>query len=688
VESRRSRRKKNKPGRRRLWPFLATLSFFLLLAAGTAFAFLFFTVEIEEPQMSAASSIYDRNGELVGRLFVENRTPIALGDIPVHLRQAVVAIEDHRFYLHHGVNPVSIGRALVRNLQSGRVVEGGSTITQQLAKNLFLTPERTLTRKIKELVLTLKLEMRYSKNELLAKYLNVIYLGHGTYGVEAAAQSYFQKPASELTLAESAMLAGLIRSPENYSPYVNPERAEERKNLVLDRMLDYNMIDGETAAAAKSEKVPLPGLRRPALRAPYFVQYVIEQLSQHHPEVERFIYRGGYRIETTLDLQLQLAAEKAVSERLPEGKPDSEGVLQPQVGLVAIDPNSGEIRAMVGGRSFENSKFNRALARRQPGSAFKPFVYAAVLDSGYTAVSRQVCEPVSFPGANPNQPYQPTDYGDQPYHYRPMTIREALKVSDNVVAVRWLAEIGPAKGVRYAQLLGIESPLEASLPLVLGASEVTPLEMAAAYCPFANLGLQVQPYAIRRAYDNQGNLLEENRPQVNKVLDENTAYLITDLLKTVMQPGGTGGHLGLGRPVAGKTGTSEDQRDAWFIGYTPDIVVAVYVGHDQPANLRGYGGTLAGPIWLQTLQEGLAGIPARDFPQPAGIRRVAVCSETGHLPNQTCPTVLEPFRQGTEPRQVCTVRHATGEITLEESAAAAEGETLPEVPEEQSEPAA
>ncbi len=612
------------------------------------------------PQVARATEIYDVNGVLATKLYVENRTPVPLTEVPDHLQKAVIAVEDDRFYRHFGIDPIGILRATVRNILAGRVVEGGSTITQQLARNLYLTQRRTLTRKLQELFIILQLEARYSKREILEMYLNQVYFGFGAWGVEAASQLYFGKHVRDLDLAESALLAGLLRSPEVYTPLRNPQLARERRNIVLNRMVELGLLSPDTAADAKEAPVRLAE-RRPRTRAAYFVDYVMRQIRARHPELERDILRGGYKIYTTMDLRMQEVAEDAVQAYLIKGQPDARGVLQPQVALVAIDPRNGYIKALVGGRNSENPSYNRAVvAHRQPGSAFKPFLYAAVLSSGYTAADQQVCEFVSFPGAAGAEPYVPKDYTEggrrPPYHYRPLSIREAIEISDNVVAVKWAAAIGPRSIVNMARRLGIESPLEPSLPLALGTSEVTPLEMAVAYAPFANMGWRVKPMAIRRITDASGRILEENRPEMTKVLDEGVAYILTDIMKGVISRGTASNLAGwLDRPAAGKTGTTDRSDNAWFIGYTPDLVAAVWVGNDMPSPLPGFGSTLAGPVWAGFMSKALAETLARDFPRPSNVISVAVSARDGLIPNPTSAVREELFIIGTEPHVVSPV---------------------------------
>lgn len=645
---------------------LLGLSLLALLIGVASFAVLVLITPLPEPAVPTATKVYDRNGELVASVFVENRIEIPFAEMPQHLRDAVVAVEDYRFYQHLGIDPVGLARAIYHNIRARKVVEGGSTITQQLAKNLFLTPERTLRRKFLEAVLTEKLEIRYSKDEILKMYLNTIYFGEGAYGVEVASQTYFGKHARDLDLAESALLAGLIRSPETYSPFKNPEGAIARQHMALDRMVEVGYITREEAQRAKAEEIEFA--EKPVTRnfAPYFVQYVTDVVRRIRPDItEADLARSGFVIRTTLDLRMQRAAQRALDAGLGQGTPDQRGVRQPQGALVAIDPRNGEIRAMVGGRSFSESTWNRAvLARRQPGSAFKPFLYAAVLSAGYPPTSRQMCAPVSFPGGKPGELWTPTDYKVD-YHYREMTIREAIKISDNVVAAKWASIVGPGRIARFANAMGVRSRLDINLSLALGTSPVTPLEMAAAYVPLANGGIYFEPTAVIEVKGPGGEDLIGGGgvtiPRKSyRAIDENTAYVLTSLMKSVLEPGGTAGHVGwrLGRPAAGKTGTTDLYKDAWFIGYTPDLVAGVYVGNDDMSKPVGRsGGSIAAPIWANFMAEALRNEPARDFPMPPGVVVERVCSVTGLRAGPTCPSYDEVFIRGTEPATECPGFH-------------------------------
>lgn len=601
-------------------------------------------VDFPEP-----SRILDANGIIITTLSEENRVSVTLDNISPYMQQAIVAIEDARFYQHHGIDPAGLARALWVNIKAGEIVEGGSTISQQLVKNLYLSPERTIVRKIEEIFLTIQLERKHTKKEILEMYLNQIYFGQGAYGVEAAARTYFNKPAKDLGLAESAMLAGVPRAPSIYAPSQNFEGAKARQATVLNRMVDLGMISREEAQNAGGQylqplKVPVS-----VRKAPYFTNEIMNYIEKNYSDGLEILYSGGLSIYTTLDLNMQEAAEKAVSQGLNESAPELDGA------LVAIDPKTGQVKAMVGGKNYARSQLNRALARFQPGSAFKPFLYAAAIDSGYTPGSTITCEPVSFPQANGTS-YEPHDFQGG-YHDRPFTLKEALYTSDNVVAVRLNDYVGPARVADYARRMGITSPLRPVLSLPLGTSEVTPLELAGAYGPLANKGIKTETYFIQKITDRTGRVLEEHRPKMEQAIDEKIAYVVSDMLTAVLQPGGTAANISaaIERPAAGKTGTTENLKEAWFVGYTPDLVAAVYIGYDDKSKEVGQTGSqIAAPIWASFVKVSLKNVPASGFTMPAGVIRVNICAEDGLLAGPfTTKSIETAFIQGTEPIAVC-----------------------------------
>lgn len=569
----------------------------------------------EAEPLSEASTLYDAEGEILASLGRGSGPFIPFGEIPRPVRDAVVAIEDFRFWSHPGVDLVGIARAVVVNLRRGGRAQGGSTITQQLARNLFLSPEKTYTRKFQEAIYALLLEARYAKSEILALYLNRVYFGDGAYGIEEAAQTYFGKSARALTLAEGALLAGLLRAPSRYSPYVNPDLALERRALVLSRMEELGLITAEEAERAKEAPLLLAGRR--GGQAPYFTDYVEAWL------VERFganrVFQEGLRVLTTLDQEVQFAAEEALGEH--------------QGAIVAIDPHTGHITAMVGGRDYRESQFNRATqSRRQPGSAFKPFVYAAALEQGWRMNDLVEDVPRAYGG------YAPRNFKEE--YWGAVTMKHALVESLNNGSVWLLNQVGVDRVLELARRLGITTltPDDRHLAIALGGltQGVIPLEMAAAYVPFANGGLWYEPIPVKEVRDRSGNLLYVHRPRPRRVLSEEVAYFITDMLSDAITRG-TGVAAAIGRPQAGKTGTTDDQVNAWFVGYTPELVAAVYLGNDDGRPVPGGGGTLAAPVWGRMMSAALSSRPPSSFSVPPFVvTGIPVDIFTGLLANEAC----------------------------------------------------
>ena len=595
------------------------------------------------------------------------RHPVPLATFPKHLVQAVLAAEDHRFYEHSGVDLRAVGRAVWVNVQRGELVQGGSTLTQQLVKNLVLTPKRTWARKVQEAALALIIERRYGKDEILAAYLNGIYLGqHGgfaVYGVGAAARSFFGKEADRLTLGESATLAGIIRAPNTYSPLQHPERARERRNIILRRMKDLGLLDERRLVQATKE--PLVVQRGTAMGAlgPYFADWVRAQVEQVQPADETS--SAGLRIYTTLHPVLQRAAEAALARGLDrlEGQYRALRRADPaarlQGAIVALDPRTGEIRAMVGGRDYGQSQFNRAVrARRQPGSAFKPFVYLAALGHGprgeppnFTPTSMLEDRPLTI-GTGRNA-WTPRNYENR--YEGTVTVRRALEQSLNAATV-WMAEsVGYDAVVRAAREAGFTSPLEPVPALVLGSFEVTPLELAAGYAPFASGGARIRPTGLRAVVDREGGVSQPSTERA-PALQPDEAFLITHLLKGVIDRG-TGASaraLGVEGPVAAKTGTTNEGRDTWFVGYTPRLIALVWVGFDQRDVLRLSGAQAALPIWADFMRTALGVVPAELFEPPTSITFRDVDGGNGRLATAWCPIVIrEAFLASTEPRESC-----------------------------------
>ncbi|WP_061213763.1 transglycosylase domain-containing protein [Syntrophomonas wolfei] len=599
---------------------------------------------IEVPQ---ASVVYDVNGEAIKGLGEQNRINIELSEMPNYFIKAVIAVEDKNFYQHHGIDMAGILRAIYVNIRERKIVEGGSTITQQTAKNLFLSNERTFLRKFKELFYALELERQYSKDEILTMYCNTIYFGQGAYGIEVAARTFFGKSARDLSLAESALLAGIPRWPSNYDPYINPEAAKKRQLVVLQRMQEEGYIDEESKARTAEEKLQYKKTSYIKGEAPYFIALVKDYLSKKYGE--QMIYQGGLKVYTSLDLYMQRAANQALQSGLENYDPNL------QAALVAVDPGSGGIRALIGGRDYASSTFNRVFSKRQPGSTFKPFMYSLALYSGFTAADKIMCEEVEYELPN-GDIYRPGDYGKEPYHWREFTLKEAVMKSDNVVAVRVNSILGPTAAASYAEKFGF-SNIQPVLSLPLGASEVRPIDMALAYAVFANRGIYSNANYILKVTDRNGKVLEENYPQQRRVIGEDNAYIITNILEGVLEAGGTGAHLRniIGdRIAAGKTGTTDEFKDAWFVGFTPRISCAVWVGYDKNRDVNISGGVIAGPIWAHFIEGASRRLAEGDFYRPDNIRLLNICLDSGLVASESCPRQVEmAFVAGSEPEDIC-----------------------------------
>ena len=641
-----------------------------------------------EPPGEEGLAMVELEPELVAAFFDETweeRNLVRLEEVPPRLMEAILSVEDTRFYQHKGVDLRSVARALWVDLKEGAIVQGGSTLTQQLVKNFFLTQERTLTRKINEIFMALLLEMRYSKEEILEAYLNEIYLGQsgtmGIYGVGEAARFYFGKSPEAMTLGEAALLAGMIKSPNSLSPYRDLERAKARKAVALDRMLALEKINLFQYNQALREELP----KRPPVEhgssAPYFMEFVRQQLSEHYSS--QVLTSEGLRIFTTLDMQQQKIAEEALVKGL-EGLERTyphlrrEDLQQKLQGcLVALQPQTGHIKAMVGGRDFQVSQFNRATqARRQPGSLFKPFVYAAAISQSLTVqgqpfTATTLIEDSPFTLMSETGIWNPQNY-DKTYHGT-VTLRTALENSLNVATARIAQEIGIDRVMSAARTLGIQSPLKNVPSLALGTSEVIPLEIASAYAVIANGGVKVEPLTIKEVVDATGQVLERRTLEMTTVLTPQEAYLLTYLLQGVVDRGTARGvrALGFDRPVAGKTGTTSDYKDAWFLGFTPDLLAVVWVGFDQSmpvesdasspdpngsgvGELRLTGAQAALPLWTEFMKQSMVGLPISDFVAPPRIIYRLIDPKTGLLSTQDCPEAIrEAFIEGTEPQESC-----------------------------------
>ncbi|WP_168123075.1 PBP1A family penicillin-binding protein [Paenibacillus sp. HB172176] len=648
-------------------PYAATLKKWLrrgAVAAAVVFAvsaglYLYLRAQaLPVSSISQTSQMLDLQGNVIDTFHAgENRRSVDLKDIAHTLIDATLAIEDRRFYEHAGFDLKGMARAVVVNVSSMSARQGASTLTQQLARNLYLTHERTWQRKLKEAVYTTQLEMNYSKDEILAMYLNQIYYGHGSYGIEAAAMMYFDKHASELSLAESAMLAGIPKGPKYYSPYMNMKNAKDRQYLILEAMKEGGSITGEQADAAFAEMLDLQPLSSEQQDgfAPYFRDYIRYLAVDKLGIDEKLLNEGGITIYTTLDQDIQAAAEESIKGGFPEKS-------EQQAALVAIDPRTGYIKAMVGGRDYHANQYNRVFAgTRQPGSSFKPFLYLTALRSGFMSpVTRFRSEPTVFSYDEGRKTYEPHNYGDK-YAEDYIDMRQAISGSDNIYAVNTIMTVGADKVIETARMLGIRSSMQPVPSLALGTFPVSPLEMASAYSAFSNEGERIEPAAILRIEDRKGQVLYEAKPRKEQVITPAEAYVMTNLLQSVFDKGGTAHRVAsvLKRPVAGKTGTTTT--DAWLVGYTPELAAAVWVGYDKDRLLSIAEAHRAAPIFAHFMEDALAAVPAKLFPVPEGVVTVLIDPQSGKLAGDTCPNKrMQAFLAGTEPTEVCGASFAEG----------------------------
>jgi len=660
AENRVKKKKKRQGGKIVLLLFLL-LS---LLLAGAAAAF-YFAFVFDLPRLTTlkdynpylVSEVYSQDDVLIGEFFIERRVVVPLAKMPRMLINAFVAAEDARFFEHHGIDYWRILGATFRNIEAFDVVQGGSTITQQIAKSFFLTPERSFTRKIKEAILAQRIESYLTKNEILFLYLNQIYLGEGAYGAGAAAKIYFGKTVENLTLAECAMMAGLPPAPNSLSPFRNPKKARERQLYVLNRMLEKQMVTPVQAIRAQGEEIRL----RPKGLRGNDAPYVLEMVRQHVEEKygKDLLYKGGLKIYTTINAQMQASAQTAVLKGLEEyegrGKKSKDRV-QVQGALIAMDPQTGFILAMVGGRDFSASQFNRATqAKRQAGSVFKPIVHAAALDKGFTPATIIVDEPLAYVDVPGKEPWEPKNFDRE--FWGPITMRKALTFSRNIPTVKIAQAIGLDYLIQYAKNLGIKSKLEPNLSLALGSANLSLLELTSAFGVFASQGYRAEPIFLTQIRDKDGNILEEVEPVAIEVISPQTAYLIASMMQSVIQEGTGQRAKALGRPAAGKTGTTNDYRDAWFIGFIPNhLVTGAWIGYDIEKPLGSYetGAVAALPIWLEFMKEATAKKTIENFPIPEGIVFVKIDAATGEPipPGRSNPSVraiFECFKEGTAP---------------------------------------
>lgn len=676
---------------------------------------------LEEYLPRLTTRLYDYKGNIISEFFTERRVWTPLNQIPVDLQNAFIAVEDDKFFKHWGISPQGMMRAAVKNFLAGRVVQGGSTITQQLSKLIFLTQEKTLGRKVRELLLSLQIEHRFSKEEILQMYMNQVYFGHGAYGVAAASRIFFGKSVQDLNLSECALLAGLPRLPTYYSPYNHADRAENRRAVVLRRLRELKYISTEEEKLAKESPLGVSKTPMSPAVGSYFVESIRQNLEQKYGS--DLLYRGGLAIHTTLDLEMQQAAERVMADALEKFDKEygvqaellrakeksaankkagmkkwevkaSTTIAKVQGALVAIDPKTGEVRAMVGGRDFLTSQFNRAVqAKRQPGSTFKPFVWLAALDSGFTAASVVNDYPVAYQhdgrdwklldgATNMYQILQatatlpeekvwvPKNYDGK--FFGPVTLRRAFAYSRNIISVRLIDNVGPPKVVEWARKLGVTSALDPVLSLALGTSVMTLQELTSAIGVFAADGIRTVPFTVSKIVDFEGKVLEQTFPQETEVVNPQLNSLVVNLMRAVVAEGTGHGAASIDRPIAGKTGTTQDQRDLWFVGFTPDLVCGAWMGYDDFSALgkkMSSGGVLV-PWWTQFMKEALKNYPVKDFSVPSGITFSKIDKMTGYLALPTCPKIiLEAFKAGTEPKEFCPVDHsekALNEMETEE----------------------
>jgi len=721
---------------------------------------------LKDYRPSIITTVYSDDTRKIAEFFKERRIVVPLSQMPEMLKKAFIAAEDARFYKHKGIDLLSIVRAFYKNIEAGAIVQGGSTITQQVTKSFFLTPERSYSRKIKEAILAYRIDKKFSKSEILFLYLNQIYLGHGAYGVEAASENYFGKSAQELNLAECAILAGLPQAPSRYSPFRFPERAKQRQIYVLNRMVEEGFITNIQATEAINKELDIKPRKNWYIEeVPVYTEHIrreiakkygddilykdglkiyaavnIEMQKSARAEIEKGLYaldkRQGYRgpikhlqpeeIES-FSKKLQTELEKATLEegKITEGvvievnnkndtvvvrigntlgiiriedmrwarKPDPkiayfesrvqhpgevlsvgdviqvkvknkifntnrwwlalEQVPKAQAALLSIESETGYVKVMVGGRDFKESQFNRAFqSRRQPGSAFKPIIYAAALDKGYTPATMIIDSPIVYQDTEHDFTWKPRNYKEK--FYGPTLFRNALAKSRNVVTIKILRDIGIDYAIDYARKLGIESKLNRDLSIALGSSGVSLLELVRAYSVFNNSGYLISPVLITKIVDRDGNVIEESSPVREKVIEKNTAYIVTNLLEGVVKHG-TGHRLkALNRPVAGKTGTTNNLHDAWFVGYTPRYTTGTWVGFDEEDSLgkSETGSKAASPIWLGFVRKVLEGKPVRVFQVPEGVVFSKIDAETGLLPiPESKKTIFECFKEGTVPTE-------------------------------------
>jgi penicillin-binding protein 1A len=574
----------------------------VVLGGGIFFSIVYLETKSDFNRLSScdfftSTIFYSLKGREIAEFNAQNRKSVPLKDISPWMIKAIIAAEDEHFYEHGPINVWSIIRALIKNIKLGRISQGGSTITQQLVKNLYLTPARTIYRKAREIVLAYRLEHVLSKDQILNLYLNTVYFGSGAYGIEQAAETYFAKGAKNLSLEESALLAGLPRAPSIYSPYRHPELAKRRMLYVLNRMVKSGFIDEEERKDALQVKIVL---KRKKVYGGYFVEYIKQYIEDKYGE--DILYKGGLRVCTTMDKILQECATSSVQKgilKLSNGKYD--GL---QAAFLCIEPSTGYVKAMVGGYDYSSSKFNRALyAKREPGSAFKPVIYLTALEQGFSPNDILIDEPIVF--TFEDKVWKPQNY--EGIFRGEVTLREALAKSINVATIRLLVNVGINEVIAHARLLGITSNIPHNLAIALGSFSLSLKELTTAYATFDNYGLKPEPIFIKKIMDKKGKIIEENRPKLSRVCSEATGFLVTNMLRSVIEEGTGKRAKVLNKSIAGKTGTTDGFKDAWFIGYSPQLVTGVWVGYDDRKTIGDdlTGAQAALPIWIDFMKEAI-----------------------------------------------------------------------------------
>jgi len=627
---------------------LVFLGFIGVLLGGMVGIFLGLVYDLPEINQlklfkpSSVTTVFSADNQVIAQFYLEKRFPVSIEKIPKILIDALVVTEDRNFFKHSGVNLKAILRALIQDIKAGGFKQGASTLTQQLAKTLFLSPEKSIIRKIREAILSVQIERRYTKNEILELYLNLIYLGSGAYGVEAAAQTYFNTSVTDLTLSQAALLAGLPKAPSIYSPFNNLDLATKRRRIVLAQMRLASIISPQEQLLANKEPVLVKPKVAPLSHAPFFVSY-LKNILNSHPELTTG-FSNGLNIYTTLNLKLQIVAENAVQKQIQHlktrmGKNGLENPI-PEAALIGIDIKTGGILSMVGGTDYTKSQFNRAVqAKRQPGSAFKPFVYATALKLGYSQSDTLLDAPLEYSQGN-SPSWEVKNFSRN--HQGEMTLRKALALSKNTPVVRLIEKIRPEAVIEFAHEAGIHSPLTPNLSLALGTSEVSLMELTAAYIPFANKGIQVIPSVIVKITDTQGHTILQNSVDRHSIMSREDAAIMADMLKAVIFEGTGKKASHIKKDIAGKTGTTDLYKDAYFVGISPDIALGVWVGNDNSSTLGPYetGARAALPIWIDYMEIFLEDKPFQYFDIPDGTEIIYLHPDTGEILNQTDPTAV------------------------------------------------